>query len=61
MTDAKPETPEAVEAEDMGERVATHGVRRSSEMFEAAAMLEKLILDDQYEEFLTLPAYRAID
>lgn len=27
---------------------------------EAAAMLEKLILDDQYEEFLTLPAYRAI-
>ncbi|MBL8515425.1 MAG: hypothetical protein JNM76_00535 [Betaproteobacteria bacterium] len=28
---------------------------------EAAAMLEKLILDDQYEEFLTLPAYKAID
>lgn len=28
-------------AEDMGERVATHGVRRSSEMFEAAAMLEE--------------------
>ncbi|MBL8516205.1 MAG: malate synthase A [Betaproteobacteria bacterium] len=28
---------------------------------EAAAMLEKLILDDRYEEFLTLPAYRVID
>jgi malate synthase len=28
---------------------------------EAADMLEKLILDDRYEEFLTLPAYRAID
>lgn len=28
-------------AEDMGERVATHGVRRSAEMFEAAAMLEE--------------------
>jgi len=28
---------------------------------EAATMLEALILDDRYEEFLTLPAYRAID
>jgi malate synthase len=27
---------------------------------EAAKLLEKLILDDEYEEFLTLPAYRAI-
>jgi malate synthase len=27
---------------------------------EGAAMLEKLIMDDNYEEFLTLPAYRAI-
>ncbi len=29
-------------AEDMGERVATHGVRRSAEMFEAAAMLQEI-------------------
>ena len=29
-------------AEDMAERVATHGVRRSAEMFEAAAMLNEL-------------------
>ncbi len=28
---------------------------------EGAALLEKLILDDNYEEFLTLPAYAAID
>ncbi len=28
---------------------------------EGAALLEKLILDDVYEEFLTLPAYRLID
>lgn len=27
---------------------------------DGAAMLEKLIMDDNYEEFLTLPAYRAI-
>jgi malate synthase len=27
---------------------------------QGAAMLEKLIMDDTYEEFLTLPAYRAI-
>ncbi len=27
---------------------------------EGAAMFEKLIMDDNYEEFLTLPAYRAI-
>ncbi len=27
---------------------------------EGAAMLEELIMDDNYEEFLTLPAYRAI-
>ncbi|MBP8120230.1 MAG: malate synthase A, partial [Burkholderiales bacterium] len=27
---------------------------------EGAAMFEKLIMDDVYEEFLTLPAYRAI-
>jgi malate synthase len=33
----------------------------SGKYVEAAAMLEKLILDDQYEEFLTLPAYRAIE
>lgn len=29
-------------AADMGERVATHGVRRSAEMFEAAAMLQEI-------------------
>ena len=27
---------------------------------EGAAMFESLIMDDNYEEFLTLPAYRAI-
>ena len=27
---------------------------------EGAAMFEKLVMDDNYEEFLTLPAYRAI-
>ena len=32
----------------------------SGKYAEGAALLEKLILDDVYEEFLTLPAYRAI-
>ena len=27
---------------------------------EGAAMFERLVMDDNYEEFLTLPAYRAI-
>ena len=33
----------------------------SGKYVQGAALLEKLILDDVYEEFLTLPAYRAID
>ena len=35
-------------------------VYSSGKYAEGAAMFEKLVMDDNYEEFLTLPAYRAI-
>ena len=35
-------------------------VYASGKYAEGAAMFETLVMDDTYEEFLTLPAYRAI-
>jgi malate synthase len=35
-------------------------VYTSGKYAEGARLFEQLVLDDRYEEFLTLPAYRAI-
>ena len=40
--------------------IAGEAAYAAGKYVEGAAMFEKLIMDDNYEEFLTLPAYRAI-
>ncbi len=40
--------------------IAGEAAYKAGKYVEGAAMFEKLVMDDNYEEFLTLPAYRAV-
>ena len=52
----------ALIADELGKTPAIAGEAafQAGKYIEGAAMFEQLIMDDHYEEFLTLPAYRAI-
>ena len=65
LADGRKVTRELVDALTADELKKTPGIvgdaaYAAGKYIEGAAMFEKLIMDDRYEEFLTLPAYQAI-
>jgi malate synthase len=65
LADGRKVTREMVDALTVDELKKTPGivgdaVYAAGKYVEGAALFEQLIMDDNYEEFLTLPAYRAI-
>lgn len=66
LADGRRVTKELVSALTADELTKTSGIvgeaaYAAGKYVEGAALFEQLVLNDEYEEFLTLPAYRAID